>query len=1383
VLLAAEGLSCRLLPVPSPFHTPLLADTQAPLAQALSQEALLPPRVPLLSSVTNRYVADPLELRANLVQQMIEPVRYVQLIERLAHEGVNVFVEVGPQQVLTRLAKQILPGSNVSFLATDHPKRPADEMLLRLQAALEMAGVTPAVQPTATNLSHSVRELIAFDATTRRREQRRPAAKTPPTPAVSAIAEFDATSARRANKRLQPAALPPTAVDMAPAPVVPTNPVPPTTATGKTKLETFLVEFVVEQTGYPAEMIDLDWDMEADLGIDSIKRAQLFGELRELFTFEQAGNGSFSLDRFRTLRQVLEFLQSLPPTTSLPAPTTPVAAPVPEPKRNGHAATNVLPEKLATPEKNGKPSANGHAATQGNSAAQGDLETFLVRFVVEQTGYPPEIVELDADLEADLGIDSIKKAQLFGELREHFELPLERMGKLKIADYHTLRQVKEVLLAHLPTAALLPASPANSASAELPLAELDHSLEYERGIERGRNEAAPMHAWLRQRADTVPTASWWESTSVNRTLTEEHRGMAEGAQIAADNVLAYQEHYTPPQVATAPITAKPTAVDVTPSPETIASRYVLRMVAAPQPVNAPSQPTWHGAAVILGNNQVGQAIQARLAAEGCRAFLITPSQDPFGAAAELERLWQQGPICHLFIVTPRDAAAATTLDGVAWKNNREHGLLAPFWLCQRWLKLVGEANLMDRASLVATVSLGGDFGLSGNVVAAEGGAIGGLLKAIIIESWVNGHRTTPIKIVDAPVELPTTQMVEAIWRELAVPSYDCEIGLLQGRRHVIRAQREPLQPVQSPAIRRGEVWVCTGGARGITAFVAQELGTRFGLKLQLIGTAPVPNIPASWRNLSEAALKELKLQVMQQARGAGQNPIKSWQNTEKALEIDRTLREFAEQGIDARYYSCDVADRASLARVLETIRNEVGPIEGILHGAGVGKDARFERKEPEKVDQCFAAKIDGALALMDLTRRDPIKHFIAFGSISGRFGANGHTDYSAANDMLCKLIDWYRKQRPKTHAVAFHWHAWGDVGMATKPETKLALELVDMQFMPAREGLQHLLNELAAGTPEGEVLITDDRYHRMFYPAETLSTGVEQGTAAVAKYPLLANAVHTKHTSRELASLELDPLTEPFLIEHRLDDRPLLPVVVGMELLAEAAARAAGARVTALCNLQAVNGLRFFQDRAQTVQVSCAAGQANHYHCELTADFLSRDGKLIESQRPYLRADVEVSSQPVTLAATMNPMSSGEWQAVDYAARGAKFYLGPPLRALKQIKLGTQVLWGRIFPPMLQELAGTRRSADGWIVPSAALDACLYAVGLLAWMQIRPGPSLPFSFGRIALGRLPHPGEACVVEVKFLQQQDRYADFEFTLFGTSGDVILQVTDYRIVYLT
>lgn len=221
------------------------------------------------------------------------------------------------------------------------------------------------------------------------------------------------------------------------------------------ELETFLVNFIVEQTGYPAEIVELDADLEADLGIDSIKKAQMFGELREHFSFDLQSADSLSLDDFPTLRHVMTFLQAATNAgTAEPAAQTEAAASPNDavPLRNETASPAVAmapePPVAAGPEPH-------------------ELESFLINFVVEQTGYPAEIVELDADLEADLGIDSIKKAQMFGELREVFAFDLQAAEGLSLDDFPTLRHVLQLLAqtpARASTAAVVAPSPNGSAA-------------------------------------------------------------------------------------------------------------------------------------------------------------------------------------------------------------------------------------------------------------------------------------------------------------------------------------------------------------------------------------------------------------------------------------------------------------------------------------------------------------------------------------------------------------------------------------------------------------------------------------------------------------------------------------------------------------------------------------------------------------------------------------------------------------------------------------------------------------------------------------------------------------------------------------------------------
>ena len=87
--------------------------------------------------------------------------------------------------------------------------------------------------------------------------------------------------------------------------------VAPAAAVSKEELESALIAFVVEQTGYPEEMVEMDADLEGDLGIDSIKKAQLMGELNEKYHFvddSAPADSDMSLDDFPTLGSIRDFL-------------------------------------------------------------------------------------------------------------------------------------------------------------------------------------------------------------------------------------------------------------------------------------------------------------------------------------------------------------------------------------------------------------------------------------------------------------------------------------------------------------------------------------------------------------------------------------------------------------------------------------------------------------------------------------------------------------------------------------------------------------------------------------------------------------------------------------------------------------------------------------------------------------------------------------------------------------------------------------------------------------------------------------------------------------------------------------------------------------------
>ena len=1519
--LTRAGFAAQRLPVPRPFHTPLLGDVQDPLRRVLAAADILPPRIPVLSSVTNRFVSDPLDIRDNLVAQLTRPVAYVDLIERLIADGVTVLLEVGPGNVLTRLHRRIAGDGDTVVIATDNPKRPGLEAILRVQAALECAGrhgASPALEGphvTAAGTPVAARAL-------------RP----------SSVLHFDATLERKQKKT---AARSPETASGAPS----AAPEPAGDQPVSDGLADLLIRFVCEETGYPADVVELDADLEADLGIDSIKKARLLGELRDRFRIKPESMEKLSLDDFPTLRRVLDFLRRAGVETDVgldaaivAGPRTPAAAVADERAaeglvivessgqpyeigvRLGHALSAEIKKTLeryaallgrgldetesnlaafdgvvpspgayftpsALDELRGMADAVGlplpylvafnlglypeyiggcvqFAMTAGGNASVGllhaanedwplflrlpDVATSIVQARRPHDGIPHVLFSIAGQIGGLTGLNARGLAVTSTMLLDREWRSGGRPGTIHPVLVQTILERAEDVESAIAIVSGAQRTGAWSLCLSHHATDRVTYLEYEGSSLRIRDGAVATanHCLLHASLGEVPEHSRHRLERLTALIEgrEERPFTVELAQtILRDRYDPARHRETPhPTMNTVQrvdnrisVVMRPATgeVWVTPRPlpkegadryqrldvnellgarpesatgergralptselagelaprdhtDRIMSRFVLRTVEAPLEPSSGRPPKFHGPALVVGGGPWAAMLVKRLTELGVPVLQLSTAGDRAGLIAELDRLWTERPIPHLFLMAAGDEAATSPSNEPDWPRLRDERVLAPYVICQKWTGLVKAADLVDRATLVAATALGGDFGFSGRVVAVEGGALTGLLKAIRRE-----FDGLTVKVVDGLPEESPARMVDAIFAELASGAPAVEVGYIRGRRSTVRAVPRPTPARGRRTVTRGSVWIATGGGRGITAFVARELAQRFDLKLHLLGTSAAPQVDESWRDLSNEGLRTLKMTITRAARQGGRDPSRAWSDVEKAIEIDATLRALADAGIDATYHRCDVADRTALTLSLARVRELSGPIQGIIHGAGLESSARFDRKSPEAVAAAVAAKVGGAVALMALTRQDPLEVFVGFASVSGRFGGLGQTDYSLASDMLAKLIQRFRRERPECASVALHWPPWDDIGMAARPESKLALEMGGQSLMPPREGLAHLLDELGAGAPEGEVLFLDkpstlDLDHSLPAPYQRGVFLSRRG--AVDDAPLIEGLTEIEEGRSVVAEIRFDPVTDPFLAEHLFQSVPLLPSVIAIEALVEAAdLLVPEGPVVELRDVEIGNMLRFYDGRPQDARV-CVRAAADGFDVELSRHFFDRRGRLIDPNRIAVKGRVTVTDSRAAVALTPATTTPGAWHAMQFhdaeSARtdGIVFH-GPRLRALREISLSNGEGWGRIVAPPMAEIGGLR--AGRWRVPAVALDACLVVCGIYA-RHVLGSRQLPQAFGRVWLGRLPETGEDCLVHVEFRRHEDHRTYFDFTLRGADATVILEVEDYCAATLT
>jgi NAD(P)-dependent dehydrogenase (short-subunit alcohol dehydrogenase family) len=250
-------------------------------------------------------------------------------------------------------------------------------------------------------------------------------------------------------------------------------------------------------------------------------------------------------------------------------------------------------------------------------------------------------------------------------------------------------------------------------------------------------------------------------------------------------------------------------------------------------------------------------------------------------------------------------------------------------------------------------------------------------------------------------------------------------------------------------------------------------------------------------------------------------------------DIRRTLERVAAAGGRALYRSVDVRDAASVAAAVAEAAAAIGPVRGVVHGAGVLADARIEDKTDEQFDRVFGAKVKGLRSLLAAVDPAELRALVLFSSSTARFGRAGQVDYAIANEVLNKEAQRFARRWPLCRVASINWGPW-DGGMVT-PGLKRLFEREGVGLIPLDAGAEYLVRELTAADRAVETT--------------ALAAGTPAPEAATTATPSAPSARPLATAFERVLDLE----DFPVLAAHVLDGRAVLPLALMLEWLAHGA--------------------------------------------------------------------------------------------------------------------------------------------------------------------------------------------------------------------------------------
>lgn len=501
-ILARQSLRVTRLPVSAAFHSAAMADARDGLAEALAKIEFKPAQVEVYSNTTGEaYPEDPEKMRNLLVEHMTEPVNFVKEVQQLYDAGARIFIEAGPGLVLSGLVDRILGDLPHTALGVEVAGRGGWVQLAHVFGQLYALGLPVDFARWFKGRGYpalSVAEVFA-----------RASARANPGKMIWRVngaraVSWHAPAKPRAVAADKPATAQP-AAGAAPAAVPnpksaqagPVATVTPISHTRPAVLPVNSPRHAPHRRYSMANDNALRAGMEAPSLVDVAQVQEVIAQfialqreqqesLRRFLDFQcsLAGGERPAVAAAQGLAQAVQQASAAP--TAIPAaPVLPAqvlslhsaslpvgrasqpstAEPQPAAQPRVEAAQ---PAPAAAP----APAPAAKAAASVSMASTEQFKADLLQAVSERTGYPEDMLDLDAHMEADLGIDSIKRIEVLSQLKDRHNLAAGRDEETMFEELAALKTLNEIVAWYdklQETVGKAPAGDAGSKKASAPL--------------------------------------------------------------------------------------------------------------------------------------------------------------------------------------------------------------------------------------------------------------------------------------------------------------------------------------------------------------------------------------------------------------------------------------------------------------------------------------------------------------------------------------------------------------------------------------------------------------------------------------------------------------------------------------------------------------------------------------------------------------------------------------------------------------------------------------------------------------------------------------------------------------------------------------------------